>query len=231
MEYAVIYTLSDPCDGDVRYIGRTTQTPALRLMQHVWRDCSHIPTCARARWIKALGDAGLKPIIAVVETVPMDQAGVAERRWVHHYHQLGANLTNNVRVGGGATRSHVLKWDVGQVGMLGTAPDEAVARSLGVTRKTVAYHRRARGIAASGDRSATVPPPPMAGWNRKALPPEIMVRLGAEPDYQIAADLGVDKGVIARARRARGIAPYATTTGRTGQFQRGHFPARWLKRS
>ena len=63
-----------------------------------------------------------------------------------------------------------------------------------------------------------VPPPPMGGHNRIDLPFEVVERLGSCPDYVLAKELGCDKGVIARARKQRGIASYAQISGNTGKF-------------
>jgi hypothetical protein len=70
----------------------------------------------------------------------------------------------------------------------------------------------------------------MAGWNRKTFAEEILSKLGTLPDYRLAQVAGCTKKAIARVRRERGIKSFAKITGRNGQFQRGHFPARWLAR-
>jgi uncharacterized protein YjiS (DUF1127 family) len=72
--------------------------------------------------------------------------------------------------------------------------------------------------------------PPMAGWNRLTLAPEIVAQLGQMPDHALADLAGTNKTTIARNRRKLGIKSYADSTGTTGQFKRGHYPARWLKR-
>lgn len=72
-------------------------------------------------------------------------------------------------------------------------------------------------------------PPQMAAHNKLALSGETLARLGREPDYVIARDVGCNKSAIARRRRALGIPPCAQSTGHDGRFRPGNFPARWLK--
>jgi hypothetical protein len=73
-------------------------------------------------------------------------------------------------------------------------------------------------------------PPPMGGWNRLVLPPEIVAQFGCLPDWQLAQKASVNKSTIARARRRAGIKSFAEATGASGQFKPGNFPARWRSR-
>jgi hypothetical protein len=117
------------------------------------------------------------------------------------------------------------------IDLLGKLPDDEIAALAGVTRKTVAYHRKRREILPCGNRpEKRTKPPYMGGHNRIALPEGALRRLGKEPDYQIATAYGVTKGVIARARKQANIAPYSDTTGNNGKFKKGNYPARWKHR-
>ncbi len=88
-----IYTLRDPRNGYVRYVGKTERPLNVRLSQHIHasRQSSHYT----ANWIKSLLVNGLLPIIEEVEVVEFGGDWVeAEQRWIRHYRENGAELTN-----------------------------------------------------------------------------------------------------------------------------------------
>lgn len=226
-----IYGLVDPRTDEIRYVGKTIQPLQMRLQQHVWNARTEHTTHKTARWIKELCDLRMKPRITLLEEVPAARWRQAERHWAEYCESL-RGLTNDMfRTGAGGTRSYVSRWTPELEARLGIDPDAVIADAMGITRKAVSYRRRVLGIPASFNRERNTPPPPMAGHNRITLPDATIARLGTEPDYVLGNELGVAKTVIARERRARGIAPYATQSGRTGQFQKGNFPARWKQRT
>lgn len=230
MRTVKIYALTCPDTGAVRYIGSTIQTLSQRRQQHLFTGRTGRADCSRGRWIKALWDEGKVPGIALQETVAPEERRQAEARWAAHHLALGCVLVNDRPAGdSGGTRSHFILWPPGMIAQLGKVPDAVLAEQLGVTRKTVSYYRKTLAIPASFDRTRNTPPPPMGGWNRKEVPEEILARLGTLPDYVLAAEIGVTKPVVARARKARGIPSYAEQTGNRGTYQKGHYPARWLK--
>lgn len=97
--YRVIYTLSDPRDGAVRYVGATSIAPVRRLAVHLTpRSLSF--RSARSLWIESLLTEGLRPVIRVVETVPDCEWEETERRWIAHY---GDQLTNIAKGGHGTS--------------------------------------------------------------------------------------------------------------------------------
>jgi len=71
----------------------------------------------------------------------------------------------------------------------------------------------------------------MGGHNKKTFPDSVVLRLGKEPDYKIADELGIQKSIISRRRRSLGIASYAETTGARGTFTKGMPHPRWSKRN
>jgi len=172
----------------------------------------------------------LNPRITLLEEVPESRWREAERHWAEYCASVRGLTNDMLRTGAGSTRSYVSRWTPELETRLGKDPDAMIAAEMGITRKAVSYRRRVLGIPASFNRERNTPPPRMAGHNRITLPDATIARLGTEPDYVLSNELGVAKTVIARERRARGIAPYATQTGRTGQFQKGNFPARWKQR-
>lgn len=92
-----IYVLRDPRDGAVRYVGRT-KNPKKRLEHHLYKKSDGSFVHARREWIQEVRSAGLRPVMEIVETLraPVDDALISERerRWIFHFNQQGAALTN-----------------------------------------------------------------------------------------------------------------------------------------
>ena len=86
----VIYSLADPRNGEVRYIGKTVTTESNRLRGHM-KDKENTP---KTGWIKSLKKLGLKPVIeAVEETTELDWKE-CEKFWIENFRQMGCRLTN-----------------------------------------------------------------------------------------------------------------------------------------
>ena len=98
----VIYTLSSPVDGVVRYVGFTSDRTVKRLSAHLSnaRRGVDIPVY---RWIRKLLKAGLKPDFSVIES----GVGVAwrnrERYWISEYRRVNGSLMLNCSDGGEGT--------------------------------------------------------------------------------------------------------------------------------
>ncbi len=92
-----IYTLADPRNGAVRYVGWSFK-PTQRLCAHMSeakRKVSH-----KGRWILQLG--GAKPVLKIVESGTGPGWADAERRWIAHFRAEQAPLTNLTDGGEGA---------------------------------------------------------------------------------------------------------------------------------
>lgn len=88
-----IYILRDPSTSEVRYVGKTEQPLNKRLGQHISASKKGSPYSAR--WIRSLVVEGLIPVIEAVEVVDVGGDWVeAEQRWIRHYWENGARLTN-----------------------------------------------------------------------------------------------------------------------------------------
>jgi hypothetical protein len=86
----VIYTLSDPRDNQVRYVGKT-DNPERRLVMHL-RDKD---ICHRTNWLRELTTNGLEPILTIIETVEEGQSWEErEIYWISYYRSIGCKLTN-----------------------------------------------------------------------------------------------------------------------------------------
>lgn len=87
----LIYALSDPRTGEVRYIGATSRSLEVRLAEHLQNRRS---SAYRVRWINSLLNEGVRPEIAAIAVVPLAELSDAECRWIATYRAAGARLTN-----------------------------------------------------------------------------------------------------------------------------------------
>jgi hypothetical protein len=98
MKTIKIYILIDPNDGDIKYVGKTTQKLSYRLSAHMREKGK----CHRVNWIKKLKEQNQKPRIMVIEEIdggwPWQES---ERFWIKFFKKLGFNLTNNTSGGDG----------------------------------------------------------------------------------------------------------------------------------
>lgn len=100
-----IYVLVDPRDDRVFYVGKTESKLAVRLRCHI---CDALAGRSSAEAdIRAIIEAGLRPIIRQVEAASDDWAA-AEKRWIAYYRQLGP-IAN--RTSGGQGVSGVIRTD------------------------------------------------------------------------------------------------------------------------
>lgn len=110
------------------------------------------------------------------------------------------------------------------IAMMGKYTDNVIAQQFGVPKSRIKNARQSRGIA-----RPLQSPPFMGGWNRIEWPQSVTERFGALPDYLLAQELGVQKSVIARARKRLGISSYADQHGNSTRFAKGHQPTRRTK--
>lgn len=121
MQECLIYGLTDPRTGSVRYIGKS-RTGLRRSSQHQGRPSEKNPH--KSRWIMSLKIVGLAYGVVVLErVVSASDLDDAERRWIAYGRKEGWPLTNLT--------------DGGSGGACGTWTQER--------RKKVADARRARG--------------------------------------------------------------------------------------
>lgn len=225
----VLYALSDPDSGDIRYIGKTVSSLASRLQGHLYRARRGLDKSPKGKWLETLIEEGKRPIISQVEWVSDDDEWAErEKRCIQRHRDSGCKLLN---VSAGGNGSHKIKSRVeltGQVvSMIGKHADSVVAEMVGVSRKAITYHREKMGLPASYNRDRNTSPPPMGGHNRIHLPQDIIGKLGTMSDDSLARFFGCSKSVIARNRISRGIASYASVSGEDGKFNgQGRHP-RW----
>jgi hypothetical protein len=90
MRITYIYYLQDPTNGDIRYIGKTTDLKR-RLKDHIKRSSKY--KFHSATWIKSLSDKGVLPIMVEIERVFDDSWKDREKYWIQFYREKH-DLTN-----------------------------------------------------------------------------------------------------------------------------------------
>lgn len=96
-----IYTLTDPRDGKVFYVGATKMRLTQRLRAHIdQRDKEELPKYLRVRDIV---NSGYRPIIEPLEESFGDDWVLMEQYWISQFRAWGFDLTNKAIGGHSAT--------------------------------------------------------------------------------------------------------------------------------
>ena len=98
-----IYILKDPISNLIRYVGKSNN-PKDRLKNHVnlsKKDQSH-----KRNWILKLKKKGLKPVMEVIDVVPIDSWQFWETYWISQIRTWGFDLINYTNGGDGCTFSN-----------------------------------------------------------------------------------------------------------------------------
>ncbi len=98
MNKTYIYTLSDPRNGHVRYVGKS-DNPDLRMKMH-FRDLNNTK---KESWIKSLLKLNLSPVLDIVDEVPVSDWVFWEMHYISLFKYFGFKLTNGT-VGGDGGR-------------------------------------------------------------------------------------------------------------------------------
>lgn len=87
-----IYTLSDPRDNSVRYVG-LSKNAYKRYGSHLLNlESNNTP---KDHWVTELLNLGILPVLNVIETVEThDMAEEREHYWIHFYLQTKVNILN-----------------------------------------------------------------------------------------------------------------------------------------
>lgn len=102
METIQIYVLKDPISLDIKYVGKTIATLNKRLSGHLQDSKKLTHKCSN--WITSLRNKGLKPIIELVEIVPINEGNAKEIYWIAYYTSCGIDLKNQTLGGDGASQ-------------------------------------------------------------------------------------------------------------------------------
>lgn len=112
METVYIYTLSDPRNNLVRYVGKT-KNPMMRLKNHMNRK--HNEKSHKTNWIETLKRNKLKPIFEIIDEVPVNEWKYWEKFWIQMMHNWGFNLVNHTCGGDGLTYGNQTSFKNGNV--------------------------------------------------------------------------------------------------------------------
>lgn len=91
-----IYCLRDPETNEIRYIGKADNLKH-RFQVHM----SDRRDTYKRRWINALQERGLKPLMDILEEVPYEIWEEREIYWIDFYRSQGCHLTNTATGGSG----------------------------------------------------------------------------------------------------------------------------------
>lgn len=92
-----IYALIDPCDGEIRYVGKSIR-PRQRLQNH----CNEPAGTWRTNWLQSLKRRGRRPQLRILQVLDRDDDWQqAERRWIADLKAEGVRLTNCTAGGDG----------------------------------------------------------------------------------------------------------------------------------
>lgn len=99
LKQGIVYTLSDPTTGKVRYVGQTIQ-PEKRYGLHLWsakRESTH-----KEKWIKSLLSKGRLPKMDIIWEGNISEIDAKEIQFISLFKSIGAKLTN-ATIGGKTT--------------------------------------------------------------------------------------------------------------------------------
>jgi group I intron endonuclease len=163
----IIYALTCPTTGQVRYVGKTDMSIAKRLASHIFGCKAQREKRVRKNvWLAEIIDADMVPGIHVLERVPDGSCWQdAEIRWIAHYRvEVGSDLLN-VSNGGKGQRGYV--------------PTEETRAKISAAGKARApYPRKPHSEETRAKIAATLKgrPGPMAG---KKHSPETLAKMSA----------------------------------------------------
>lgn len=90
-----LYTLEDPADGIIRYVGRTDE-PANRLKNHINEGRSY-PTSFKNRWVSELRSRGRIPSLKIRKCIPHKDSRIIEQQQIRAYSRIYPLLNGEIR--------------------------------------------------------------------------------------------------------------------------------------
>lgn len=87
-----IYTLIDPRDELIRYVGQTSN-PKVRYRSHL--KGNKYRNTYTTNWIQGLLDLNLKPIMIEIDQCEIKDLDITEQSYIRLYKSFGCNLTNH----------------------------------------------------------------------------------------------------------------------------------------
>jgi len=96
MDMTFIYILSDPSNGNVRYVGKTKDLNR-RFRRHISER--NLRNSYKDRWIRKIVDSGDLPEITVVDIVSDEEWSYWEKFYISYFKFIGSELTNGTEGG------------------------------------------------------------------------------------------------------------------------------------
>jgi len=96
MKTTFIYALKEPETGEIRYVGKSND-PKKRLEDHMSCQGNHHRAC----WVKNLKHRGLRPILEVIDEIPLEYWRQLEVAYISFYREQGCDLVNGTLGGDG----------------------------------------------------------------------------------------------------------------------------------
>lgn len=128
METTNIYVLIDPRTNMVRYVGKANNV-IQRYRAHLNRARKH--QIHKKNWIEGLKREGLKPIIEVIDIVPIDDWVFWETYWISQIRTWGFDLINYTNGGDGCTFANQTSFKKGHKVWLGKKHTEETKKKIG----------------------------------------------------------------------------------------------------
>ncbi len=213
----IIYTLNDPRNNQIRYVGKTEQKFSYRLNGHL----QDVGRCHRVNWINELKALGLKPLIKQLEIVRGDNWKDRERFWIKKFRELGFNLTNNTSGGDGVCGLPQETRDRMRLTWLGRKHSpETIATLIRVRGLKRFRHKKSSKLKMSnimkGRKILWVDK--IAEANRKLTKYQvesIKLRLErGELNKNLAAEFGVDRTTLSKVKMGTYFMPYRAVYGK-----------------
>lgn len=142
METTNIYVLIDPRTNEVRYIGKANRVDE-RYKAHLNRARKH--QTYKKNWIESLRKEGLKPIVEVVDVVPIDEWQFWEIYWISQMKQWGFKLVNYTNGGDGCSFANQTSFKKGHKSWLGKSHSEETKNKISENhwqKGKLAYNRK-----------------------------------------------------------------------------------------
>ncbi len=123
-----IYILIDPITNKVRYVGKANNI-SQRYRAHLNRARKH--QIHKKNWIESLKREGLKPIIEVIDEVPINEWIFWETYWISQFKAWGFDLINYTNGGDGCTFGNQTSFKKGHTVWLGKNHSDETKKLIG----------------------------------------------------------------------------------------------------
>lgn len=172
-----IYVLFDPeTPDDVRYVGKTTCSPAVRLQGHI--DDKRM--CHKRAWVISVLKKGRRPGIRVIEEIESPDEVIHDERetyWIAWYKEAGYKLTNTKPGGGSVKLSEETKKKIGDANR-GKKRTEETKIKIGLAGKGRIPHNKGKKLSPETIAKMSLALKGRKTWNKGIpRPPEVQERL------------------------------------------------------